>query len=110
LYAEKRNALAATLKPVAFEGNVGTSFLTKEDRERIKPESIELDMLIGAMVERTLKDGEIAWQCLERLHGVLEKEFDLKHWLELKEGYRAFDRAKVSNQAGLQPYYHHYKG
>jgi hypothetical protein len=44
-------------------------------------------MLITAMVERTLKDGTLAWQCLERLHAALEKEFNLKQKLELKEGY-----------------------
>ena len=102
LYAEKRNALTATLSPVTVERNIGTSFLTRENRARMKPQSIELDMLIGAMVERTLKDGETAWVCLERLHRVLEKEFDLKHKLELKEGYRAIDRAKVNNRSAAQ--------
>jgi hypothetical protein len=74
-------------------GNVGTTFLTKEDRERMKPQSVELDMLIAAIVERTLKDGTLAWQSLEQLHAVLEKEFNLKHKLELKEGYRRADQA-----------------
>jgi len=65
----------------------------------MKPQSIELDMLIGAMIERTLKDGALAWECLKRLHGVLEKEFDLKHKLELKEGYGGADhRASADKQ------------
>jgi len=32
----------------------------------------------SAVIERTLKDGALAWECLKRLHAVLEKEFDLK--------------------------------
>ena len=38
LYAEKRGSLLATLQPVQMAGNVGTTFLTKEDRERMKPQ------------------------------------------------------------------------
>jgi hypothetical protein len=101
LYAEKRNSLTASLTPASMTENVGATFLTKEQKDKMKPKSVELDMLIGAMVERTELDGRQAWGCLERLHAVLEKQFNLKHRLELKQGYGANKR---------QPYYHHYKG
>ncbi len=102
LYANKRDALTSTLQPTTVTGNVGTILLTKEDSERIKPHSVELDMIIVATIERTTKDGKIAWDCLQKLHLVLEREFDLKHKLELKEEYR-------HSSAEGQPYYHHYK-
>jgi len=100
LYAEKRDSLTATLTPASMTENLGATFLTKKQKDEMKPRSVELDMLIGAMVERTEQDGKQAWGCLERLHTVLEKEFNLKHKLEMKQGYGA-------NK--VQPYYHHYK-
>lgn len=108
LYAEKRTALTDTLNPDTMEGNSGSMLLTREDRDRMRPRSVELDMLIAGMLERTAQDGKIAWNCLERLHGVLEREFDLKHKLELKEGYG--DRKPLPSVPRLQPYYHSYKG
>jgi hypothetical protein len=110
LYGEMRNSLTATLSTVAITGNVGATLLTKEQKERMGPRSVELDMLIQGMVERTQIDGNKAWQCLERLHAVLEKEFDLKHRLELKEGYAPHTEATAMTPSRPQPYYHHYKG
>jgi hypothetical protein len=98
LYAEKRNALTDTLTPTSMTENVGATSLTKEQKEKLRPKSVELDMLIAAMVDRTERDGKEAWECLERLHAVLESEFNLKHSFELKPGYGA-----------KQPYYHQYK-
>jgi hypothetical protein len=138
-YGEMRNALTATLHPVEMVGQVGSTVLTKEERERMQPRSVELDVLVRGMIERTQQDGKIAWECLGRLHGVLEKEFDLKHKLELKDKYRMGDRATrdpvpegsqrglgttardrgqvdahgergaASEPAKSQKYYHHYK-
>jgi hypothetical protein len=102
LYAEKRNSLLAPLQPAHMIGNMGTTLLTKEDWERMKPQSIELDILIDAMIERTLKDGVLAWACLTRLHDVLEKEFNLKHKLEIKEEYRAAIGAETGNPPASQ--------
>src|SRR5258708_1831106 len=104
----------------------------------MQPRSVELDMLINGIVGRTQQDGQIAWDCLVRLHRVLEKEFDLKHRLDLKEGYimaapsnvefkdanavtapstvepkngyTAATSSTTRNPAKTQKYYHHYKG
>jgi hypothetical protein len=100
LYAEKRDSLTTTLTPASMTENVGATFLTKEQKDKMKPRSVELDMLVEAMVQRTEQDGKQAWECLEALHTLLEKEFKLKHKLEMKQGYGA-------NKS--QPYYHHYK-
>ena len=111
LYAEKRAALTAMLTPTAIVGAVGSTPLTKEQREKMRPQSIELDILVNAMVERTHIDGKEALNCLRELHAVLEREFNLKHKLEMKRGYGGdeFDDA-TSGNAQPQPYYHHYKG
>jgi hypothetical protein len=88
VYADMRRELTNTLRPSMVVGQVGTTVLTKEERDRIQPLSVELDVLIRGMAERTQQDGKIAWDCLARLHSVLEKEFDLKHKLVLKEAYQ----------------------
>src|SRR6266436_3005569 len=124
LYGDRCKELTNTLRPSAMVGQVGSTVLTKEERDRIQPRSVELDVLIRGMVERTQQDGQIAWACLARLHHVLEKEFDLKHKLELKEGYRVATPSTVELKEGptvatpstarkpamTQKYYHHYKG
>ncbi len=137
VYAEMRTTLTSTLQPVSMVGQIGTTILTREERERIQPRSVELDLLIRGMVERTQQDGTIAWECLVRLHKVLEKAFDLKHKLELKDKYQTDDRSArdpegakmpstttrahsqaedhdqrgaVTERPKLQKYYHSYKG
>lgn len=110
LYAEKRAALTDSLRPEAMTGNVGTTLLTRAERDRMRPRSVELDMLIHGMIERTVQDAKIAWNCLGRLHLALEKEFDLKHKLEIKEEYKATLKDAASGSAQSQPFYHHYKG
>jgi len=124
LYGDMRKELANTLRPSLIVGQTGSILLTKEERERMQPRSIELDMLINGMVKRTQQDGKIAWDSLARLHRVLEKEFDLKHKLELKEGYAVAPPSTVEPQEGhtvatpstarkpakTQKYWHHYKG
>jgi hypothetical protein len=87
LYRDMRQELTNALRPSAMVGQMGSAVLTKEERDRIQPRSVELDVLINGMVERTQQDGKIAWDCLAGLYGVLEKEFDLKQKLELKEAY-----------------------
>jgi len=111
LYATKRGELTATLRPDAIVGNKGETRLTAEDRARMGPPSVELDMLIAAMIERTQQDGRAVWESLSRLHDVLEKEFDLKHKFELKKEYEAYygTADRRLEPAGTQPYYHHYK-
>jgi len=103
LYAEKREQVTSKLVPAAMVGNKGETHLSADDRARMQAPSVELDMLIEAMIQRTHQDGAQAWDCLGRLHSVLEKEFDLKHKLELKNEYEEY----YKNRA--QPYYHHYK-
>ena len=44
----------------------------------MQPRSVELDVLVKGMLERTQQDGKIPWDCLKLLHAVLEKEFALK--------------------------------
>jgi len=110
LYAEKRAAVTDTLRPDTMAGNLGTTLLTRAERDRMRPRSVELDMLIHGMLERTTQDGKIAWNCLGRLHQALEKEFDLKHKLELKEEYKAALQDAASVPAQSQTSYHHYKG
>jgi hypothetical protein len=137
LYSDMRKELTNTLRPSLIVGQMGSILLTKEERERMQPRSVELDMLINGMEGRTQQDGQIAWHCLVRLHRVLEKEFDLKHRLDLKEGYMMVDPPNVEfkenavttpstvepkkgytaatsstarNPAKTQKYYHHYKG
>lgn len=110
LYADRRSALTDTLRPEAMVGNLGSTLLTRAERDRMQPRSVELDMLIQGMMERTQQDGKIAWNCLERLHAILEKEFDLKHKLEPKEGYNLEYQAAKAVPAGTQVNYHHYKG
>jgi hypothetical protein len=109
LYADRRLALTDTLRPETMAGNLGSTLLTRAERDRMRPRSVELDMLIQGMLERTRQDGKEAWDCLKRLHAVLEKEFDLKHKLKLKEDYERFYGAVATPPAGSQPYYHHYK-
>jgi hypothetical protein len=110
LYAEKRTALTDTLRPEAMTGNLGTTLLTRAERDRMRPCSVELDMLIHGMLERTMQDGKIAWNCLGRLHQALEKEFNLTHKLALKEEYKDVLQEAASAPARSQALYHHYKG
>ncbi len=137
LYGNMRKDLTDTLRPSAMVGQMGSTLLTKEERDRIQPRCVELDVLINGMFGRTQQDGKLAWDCLRHLHRVLEKEFDLKHKLELKEGYTVpapanvqfteSDAVATSSSTGLyqstgatvnvvrkpaktQRYYHHYKG
>ncbi len=110
LYAQMRIALTDTLRPEAMVGNLGTTLLTRAERDRMRPRSVELDMLVGGMLERTEQDGKIAWDCLGRLHQTLEKEFNLKHKLELKEEYKTALQEAASAPAKSQEFYHHYKG
>jgi hypothetical protein len=109
LYAERRTALTDTLRPETMAGNLGSTLLTRAERDRMRPRSVELDMLIQGMVERTRQDGKIAWDCLKRLHAVLEKEFELKHELKLKEDYQKYYHTDGAMPSEGQPYYHHYK-
>lgn len=117
LYADRRIALTDTLRPDAMAGNLGSTLLTRAERDRMEPRSVELDMLIQGMHERTRQDGTIAWGCLKRLHAVLEKEFGLKHGLELKEDYARYYKENTSTPVTQsqtpatqsQPYFHHYK-
>ncbi len=117
LYAERRVGLTDTLRPDAMAGNLGSTLLKRAERDRMQPRSVELDMLIQGMHERTRQDGTIAWYCLKRLHAVLEKEFGLKHKLELKEDYARYYKKNTSTPATQsqppasqsQPYFHHYK-
>jgi hypothetical protein len=110
LYAEKRAALTDTLRPEAMTGNLGSTLLTRAERDRMRPRSVEMDMLIQGMLERTGQDAKIAWNCLGRLHRALEKEFDLKHKLELKQEYKTALQDAASVPAQSQLFYHHYKG
>jgi hypothetical protein len=87
-------------------GNQGTTVLTAAEHERLQPRSVELDMLVRGMLERATQDEKIAWDCLGRLHRALEKAFDLKHKLQIKEEYEAVVPGPAP---GSQPYYHHYK-
>lgn len=103
LYAKKREELTSKLVPAAMVGNKGETYLSADDRARMQAPSAELDMLIKGMLERTHQDGSLAWDCLDRLHGVLEKEFNLKHKLELKKEYEDYYKG------GAQRLYHHYK-
>lgn len=103
LYANKRGQLTDTLVPETMEGNKGGMLLSAEEKARLQGPSVELDMLVEAMVERTHQDGRQAWDCLKRLHAVLEEEFDLKHKLQLKKEYQDF------YSLGTQPFFHHYK-
>jgi hypothetical protein len=109
LYAERRVALTDTLRPETMAGNLGSTLLTRAERDRMRPRSVELDMLIHGMLERTRQNGNIAWDCLKRLHAVLKKEFDLKNELKLKQDYEQFYQADAATPAEGQPYYHHYK-
>jgi hypothetical protein len=108
LYADRRTALTDALRPETMAGNLGSTLLTRAERDRMRPRSVELDILIQGMLERTRQDGKISWDCLKRLHVVLEKEFDLKHKLQLKEDYERYYGAAAA-PAGSQPFYHHYK-
>jgi hypothetical protein len=67
-------------------------------------------MLVQGMIERTQQDGKLAWNCLGRLHAVLEKEFDLKHKFKLKKEYEIDYGAAAVLPAKSQANYHHYKG
>ncbi|HZP75410.1 MAG TPA: hypothetical protein VFB45_04640 [Pseudolabrys sp.] len=98
-YSEKRDALTATLTPAAMNGNLGAVLLTKEQSAQIKPRSVELDILIRGMAQ-AYGDAKKAWQCVKGLHSVLEKEFDLKHKLELKEGYALDDVEVIADTPG----------
>lgn len=110
LYAQRRIALTDALRPEAMAGNLGTTLLTRAERDRMRPRSVELDMLIDGMLQRTIHDGKVAWSCLGRLHRALETEFDLKHKLELKEEYKATLEDSAPPPAISQAFYHHYKG
>lgn len=109
LYAEKRNALTDSLRPETMVGNLGSALLTRAERDRMRPRSVELDMLVSGMLERTTQDGKIAWSCLDQLHKALEKEFDLKHKLELKEEYKTMLEKAAPAPPTSQAFYHHYK-
>jgi hypothetical protein len=89
-------------------GNLGSTLLTRAERDSMRPRSVELDVLVQGMHERTSQDAKIAWTCLGRLHQALEKEFDLKHKLELKPEYEAALQ-EAASAIQSQPYYHHYK-
>jgi hypothetical protein len=106
-YAKQRDALTNTLSPETMDGNVGLVYLNGAERDRIRPHSVELDMIIDGMLDLTINDGKTAWNCLERLHQALEKEFDLKHKLETNEQYKS---SSPSAESDRQPYYHRYKG
>jgi hypothetical protein len=84
--------------------------LTRAERDRLRPRSVELDMLVQGMFERMSQDARIAWSCLGRLHKALENEFDLKHKLELKPEYQAALQDATSSAPRSQSSYHSYKG
>jgi hypothetical protein len=79
LYASKRNSILEHLG-AEMQGSMGTTWLTEAQKKWLAPRSVELNSL----VDRTEQDAREAWQGLERLHNALEKEFNLRHTLQLK--------------------------
>lgn len=67
-----------------MEGGVGTTGLTEQEKNWLEPRAYQLNQLVDLMLQRTEEDGIDAWAALEKLHQVLEKNFDLKHKLERK--------------------------
>jgi hypothetical protein len=83
LYRTKRMALTDTL-PAKMSGSRGTTDLNEAGMIKIAPKATELNSLIQGMIQRTQQDSKEAWELLEKLRNLLNKEFNLQLRLEQK--------------------------
>jgi hypothetical protein len=83
MYGNKRNSIMERFG-AKMEGAVGTTGLTEQDKLWLEPRAFELNQLVDFMLQRAEGDGKQAWEALESLHAVLQKEFGIKYKLELK--------------------------
>lgn len=77
LYRTKRMALTDTL-PANMSGSRGTTYLNEAGMKKIAPKAAELNSLIQGMNQRTQQDSKEAWELLEKLRNLLNKEFNLQ--------------------------------
>ena len=61
-----------------MNGNIGTTFLTAEQKQWFDPRAVVLDQFVEIMLQRAEQDGQEAWAAFEHLRKTIEKEFDIK--------------------------------
>jgi hypothetical protein len=68
LYGTKRNAALERLgTDMQGNSNIGTTYLTAEQKNWLEPRAFELNSLVEVMLQRTEQDGTQAWIALEHL-------------------------------------------
>lgn len=82
-FAERRLALTSLLS-AEMEGMVGTTELTKEQWQFLRPKMVEVNDLIKSMRQRCELDARDAWSVLTRLHAVLKDKVGVRFEIELK--------------------------
>ncbi len=80
-YAERRTAIMEKFG-AKMEGNMGSSYLTKEEMLWLAPREVELNGLVDAMLQRTEQDYKETVEGLKAVHGLFVKEFGIKKTLE----------------------------
>ncbi len=82
-FAECRHSLTSLL-PAEMEGIVGTTEITQEQMQFLRPKMAEVNDLIISMRQRCELDTRDAWSVLTRLQAVLKDKVGLKIEIERK--------------------------
>lgn len=81
LYGERRTTVLEKFGAV-MTGSMGSTGLTQEQLDWLAPRAVELDGLVGVMLQRSEEDGARTWQALEHLRDMFEAKLGIKHKLE----------------------------
>lgn len=85
VYASKRTELTDMFPAEMKSGGLGTSTFTRDEMMRIAPRAAALDVLIEGMMKRCDQDSAEGWVLLQKLAAALNKEFNLKLVIEVKD-------------------------